>query len=193
MGNIAAPPAKSVDRTILVACVAYASLPVVFWFVARHFDLEVRIQGHMASSFTAFALLLAPYWFFGFGAAEMLRRRLTNRVVRVLIAGLLLVGRRGAKRGFGRPLWFAKHPTIWDKKDTTGTEVVNQHPPSPWFSVAEGLDVLRGDKSMANKASKTVEIDVDQFQHVKEYSNITGVPMESAVREALSDFIWMLY
>jgi hypothetical protein len=45
----------------------------------------------MASSFTAFALLLAPYWFFGFGAAEMLRRRLTNRAVRVLIAGLLLV------------------------------------------------------------------------------------------------------
>ncbi len=64
---------------------------VAFWLVARHFDLETRIQGHMASSFTAFALLLAPYWFFGFGAAEMLQRFLTNRVVRVLIPGVLLV------------------------------------------------------------------------------------------------------
>ena len=90
MGNIAALPAKSVDRTILVAGATYALLLVAFWFVARHFDLEVRIQGHMASSFTAFALLLAPYWFFGFGAAEMLRKRLTNRAVRVLLAGLLL-------------------------------------------------------------------------------------------------------
>jgi membrane protease YdiL (CAAX protease family) len=91
MGNIAALPTKSVDRTIPLACAAYALLLVVFWLVARHFDLEVRIQGHMASSFTAFALLLAPYWFFGFGAAEMLRRHLTHRAVRVLIAGLLLV------------------------------------------------------------------------------------------------------
>jgi uncharacterized protein len=94
MGNIAVPaqfPAKSVDRAILVACAAYALLLVAFWFVARHFDMEVRIHGHMPSSFTAFALLLAPYWFFGFGAAEMLQRLLTNRAVRVLVAGLLLV------------------------------------------------------------------------------------------------------
>ena len=90
MGNIAALPSKSVNRTILVACATYALLLIAFWFVARHFAIETRIEGHMASSFTAFALLLAPYWFFGFGAAEMLRRRLTNRAIRVLIAGLLL-------------------------------------------------------------------------------------------------------
>jgi hypothetical protein len=41
---------------------------------------------------------------------------------------------------------------------------------------------------MANKAKK-VQVDPDQFQHLKQYSNIIGVPMESAVREALSDFI----
>jgi membrane protease YdiL (CAAX protease family) len=74
-----------------VACASYALSLVAFWFVARHFDMEVRIHGHMASSFTAFALLLAPYWFFGFGAAEMLQRCLTNRAVRVLVPGLLLV------------------------------------------------------------------------------------------------------
>jgi len=54
MGNVAALLAKSVNRTILLlACAAYALLLAAFWLVARHFDLEVRIQGHMASSFTA--------------------------------------------------------------------------------------------------------------------------------------------
>jgi len=41
---------------------------------------------------------------------------------------------------------------------------------------------------MANK-TKTVQVDPDQFQRLKEYSNITGVPIEAAVREAFSDFI----
>ena len=90
-GNMASPPAGSADRPIILAGATYAGLLVVFWFVARHFAIEARIHGHMASSFSAFALLLAPYWFFGFGAAEMLQRFLTNRVIRVLVAGLLVV------------------------------------------------------------------------------------------------------
>jgi uncharacterized protein len=84
-------PTIPLGRTLLVACAAYALLLVAFWLVARHFAMDVRIHGHMVSSFMAFALLLAPYWFFGLGAAELLRRFLTNRVVRVLVAGLLLV------------------------------------------------------------------------------------------------------
>ena len=94
MANIITPgqiPAKSIDRAVLAACAVYGLLLVAFWLVARHFAIEVRIQGHMASSFTSFALLLAPYWFFGFGAAGMFQRLLTNRGVRVLIPGLLLV------------------------------------------------------------------------------------------------------
>jgi membrane protease YdiL (CAAX protease family) len=83
--------AKLVGRPLLATCAGYALLLVAFWFVARHFAMETRIHGHMASSFTAFALLLAPYWFFGFGAAERLQRFLTNRDIRVLVAGLLLV------------------------------------------------------------------------------------------------------
>jgi len=73
------------------ATAAYALLLVAFWFAAHHFAMEVRTRGHMASSFTAFALLFAPYWFFGFGAAEVLQRILTSRTVRVLTPGLLLV------------------------------------------------------------------------------------------------------
>jgi CAAX protease family protein len=94
MGDITTPvqsPAKRLEHILFAAGVAYGLLPVAFWFVACHFAMEARIHGHMASSFTAFALLLAPYWFFGFGAAEMLQRFLTNRGVRVLVAGLLLV------------------------------------------------------------------------------------------------------
>jgi CAAX protease family protein len=91
IGNMAAPVARSRSGPIFVACATYALLLVAFWFVARHFAIAARIDGHMASSFTAFALLLAPYWFFGFGAAEMLQQFLTNRAIRVLVAGLLLV------------------------------------------------------------------------------------------------------
>lgn len=94
MDNIAEPvnlPADSADRTILVAGAGYALLLVAFWFAARHFSIETRIHGHMASSFIAFALLLAPYWFFGFGAAEVLQQKICNRTVRVLVAGILVV------------------------------------------------------------------------------------------------------
>jgi membrane protease YdiL (CAAX protease family) len=91
MEDAAPIPAKSSTRTILLACAGYALLLLAFWFVARHFAVEERIHGHMASSFTAFALLLAPYWFFGFGAAEMLQRILRNRLLRVLVAGVFLL------------------------------------------------------------------------------------------------------
>ncbi|MGA9799603.1 MAG: CPBP family intramembrane glutamic endopeptidase [Terriglobales bacterium] len=90
MGNSVPLPEKSTVRIILAACVGYALLLVAFWLLAVHFAVEERIHGHMASSFTAFALLLAPYWFFGFGAAEILQRPLTNSALRVLAAGLFL-------------------------------------------------------------------------------------------------------
>jgi uncharacterized protein len=76
---------------IFMACSGYGLLLVVFWVAAIHFDIETRIGGHMASSFTAFALLMAPYWFFGFGAAETLNRSISNHAVRALLPGLLLV------------------------------------------------------------------------------------------------------
>jgi membrane protease YdiL (CAAX protease family) len=94
MGNSAVGArfqAQSVYRIILAPCAGYALLLVAFWLVARHFAMEGRIHGYMASSFTAFSLLLAPYWFFGFGAAEILRRFLSNQVVRVMVPGFLLI------------------------------------------------------------------------------------------------------
>jgi membrane protease YdiL (CAAX protease family) len=74
-----------------MACGGYVLLLVVFWFAAIHFAIDKRIGGHMASSFTALALLMTPYWFFGFGAAEKLNRLISNRVARALLPGLLLL------------------------------------------------------------------------------------------------------
>ena len=68
-----------------------APLLALFWMVAQGFDMSTRIGGHMASAFASFALLLAPYWAFGLGAAAALRKALTNRAVRVLAPGILVV------------------------------------------------------------------------------------------------------
>jgi membrane protease YdiL (CAAX protease family) len=74
-----------------LAALLYSLVLLAFWFVARHFSVEERIGGHMLSGFISFALLLAPYWFFGFGAAEILKRRLTSSAIRVLAPGLLVI------------------------------------------------------------------------------------------------------
>jgi uncharacterized protein len=71
--------------------VTYAALLLAFWLTARMFALESRIGGHMPSTFASFALLLAPYWAFGFGAAERLRSWLRMPSWRVMAPGLLLV------------------------------------------------------------------------------------------------------
>lgn len=88
MPSTAAKPPTA--RTWAIAASTYVALLAAFWIVAQRFAMETRIGGHMPSSFASFALLLAPYWAFGFGAADVLRR-LTNRLVRVLIPGLLLI------------------------------------------------------------------------------------------------------
>src|SRR5207302_8973543 len=77
-------------RGRFVAAATYALILTAFWFVAEHFSLGTRI-GHMPSTFAAFALLFAPYWFFGFGAAEVIYRTLTSRAIRVLVPGLVAV------------------------------------------------------------------------------------------------------
>jgi uncharacterized protein len=78
------------DRNLLLASILFAGLLLAFWFVARHFGVEQKMGGHMPSTFVSFALLLAPYWFFGFGAAGALRERVTQSAVRVLLPGVLV-------------------------------------------------------------------------------------------------------
>lgn len=73
------------------AAVSYAAILTAFWFAAQHFSMAVRIGGHMRSAFASFALLLLPFWAFGFGAAEVLRNAVHSRVVRIVLPACLLV------------------------------------------------------------------------------------------------------
>lgn len=73
------------------AIVSFAVVLAAFAAAAVHFDIRHRIGGHFPSAFASFALLLAPFWFFGFGFAGSLARNLRFSVLRVLTPGLLVV------------------------------------------------------------------------------------------------------
>lgn len=77
--------------SIGLAVGGYAVLMLAFWFAARLFSIEDQIGGHMPRSFAAFGLMLAPYWFFGFGIAGHMRSILRRPAARVLSAGVLVV------------------------------------------------------------------------------------------------------
>ncbi|MFB3815263.1 MAG: type II CAAX prenyl endopeptidase Rce1 family protein [Terriglobales bacterium] len=74
----------------VVAAASYAALLVVFWNTARYQNLNQTVA-HFGWAFTSFALLWAPYWFFGFGFAPPLRAALHARWMRVLLPGTLVV------------------------------------------------------------------------------------------------------
>ncbi len=76
---------------MLVAAALYGLLLVAFWYAAQYFNMPARISGHMPSSFAAFALILAPYWFFGFGLADLLVAKLRTRPARILLPAVLAI------------------------------------------------------------------------------------------------------
>jgi membrane protease YdiL (CAAX protease family) len=87
----ALPPVRSHNhtKTILAAAASFAILLVAIWFAAAHFHVLDTTGGSRASFVVSFALLFAPFWAFGFGAAGPLRRTLSARWARVLAPGLL--------------------------------------------------------------------------------------------------------
>jgi membrane protease YdiL (CAAX protease family) len=68
--------------------ISFCVLLAVFWTIARFFKLK-QLTDYPASTFASFALLFAPYWLFGFGAAGWVRRVLTGDTERVAAAALL--------------------------------------------------------------------------------------------------------
>jgi uncharacterized protein len=68
--------------------IAYCLLLIIFWFIARLSHLK-QLQEHPVSTFVSFALLFAPYWLFGFGAAGWVRAALRGPVARVAAAAFL--------------------------------------------------------------------------------------------------------
>ena len=58
----------------LSVCIGFAVLLGVFWVGFRHSPLPSVLGSLFPRAFASFALLLAPLWFAGFGAAEPVRR-----------------------------------------------------------------------------------------------------------------------
>ena len=69
----------------------FIALLVAFWFVSRYFGVADQLADHLPSSILSFALLLAPYWAFGFGLGEWLHRKLRSSIARALAPTLLIV------------------------------------------------------------------------------------------------------
>ena len=67
------------------AAVGFVTLIACLALVARHFAVTIS-----AATASGVALLLAPYWAFGFGFGEWLRKKLHNRTTRVLAPLALL-------------------------------------------------------------------------------------------------------
>ena len=75
--------------TITAALASFLALLVAIWFAAAHFGVLETTGGSRATFVLSFALLFAPFWAFGFGAATPLRCALHTRWARVLAPGLL--------------------------------------------------------------------------------------------------------
>ena len=88
--NIISVESGSSRNRLIAALLSFCAILFSFWFAGRHFSIEQRIGGHLPSTFAAFALLLAPYWFFGFGLARVLAS-IRNRAIRVLLPGVLVI------------------------------------------------------------------------------------------------------
>lgn len=71
------------------ATALYCLLLVGFWLTVRHSTLLAGLSDKLPWAFVSFVLLLAPLWFFGFGAAHWIRDKLkSSRILVVLPAAL---------------------------------------------------------------------------------------------------------
>jgi len=83
-------PARASWATIIAASGSFLALLVAIWFAAAHFQVLDTTGGSRLTFVASFALLAAPFWAFGFGAAAPLRRALSASWARVLAPGLLV-------------------------------------------------------------------------------------------------------
>ena len=58
---------------------------------AQYFGITEKVGGHLAAALISSAILLAPYWYFGWGLDEWLSRVLPGRLVRMAAPQLLLI------------------------------------------------------------------------------------------------------
>jgi membrane protease YdiL (CAAX protease family) len=77
-------------RRLAMAATVFAALLVVFWLIARFFHLKALVE-YPVSTILSFSLLFGPYWFFGFGLADLLRKALPGSLSRLACSALLAV------------------------------------------------------------------------------------------------------
>jgi uncharacterized protein len=74
------------------ALASFAALLLAIWLEVRlHPALAVSLSNHLPYALASLALLLAPLWFFGFGAGEWLRDRTRSSALRIFLPALLSV------------------------------------------------------------------------------------------------------
>jgi hypothetical protein len=73
------------------AAITFPVLLVAFWFTALFFGITQKLGPHPVAAVASFALLLAPYWFLGFGLAVPLKTLLTRPHQRIAAAALFLL------------------------------------------------------------------------------------------------------
>jgi uncharacterized protein len=73
------------------ALAAFAALIAVFRIGLSQSIVGLTLGANLPYAFGSFTLLLAPLWFFGFGAGEWIRSTIRARLLRVLLAGLLSI------------------------------------------------------------------------------------------------------
>lgn len=72
---------------LTAAAALYAVLLLALWIGFRQSEAGLALGGHFLRAFASFAFLLAPIWFFGFGAAELFQQ--LPRWNRIALTGLL--------------------------------------------------------------------------------------------------------
>lgn len=72
------------------ALIGFCALLACFWIVAGYFGITGRLGAHQVSGVFSFAMLLAPYWFFGFGIEKRVAARLPSEAARTFAPLVLL-------------------------------------------------------------------------------------------------------
>jgi len=91
MSDAVAAEVRSSNTFRWLALPGFIVLLAAFWALGEYFGVTARLGGHVASAVASFALLLGPYWAFGFGLDGWLRRELTRSSARLLAPVALIL------------------------------------------------------------------------------------------------------
>jgi hypothetical protein len=91
MTDAVATEVRSSRARLWTTLLGFIALLAAFWALGEYFGVVARLGGHTASALLSFALVLGPYWAFGFGLDGWLRRELRSSSARLLAPGALIL------------------------------------------------------------------------------------------------------